>query len=240
MNVTRFIADQSRYFERSYQQFVDFGGPCVYFHFECLRAARENFLSVRHIEMLYATLAAWGMHRMGDSDSTKTKLTDWKRFHGSLIANATAWHQFRGHDLLRMSASEYSDAVLELRPHYEALDLSISGATIVVNSKALHHLLPEFVPPIDRRYTIRFFTQLPERWRGANGKFRMISLPSGVDAQFQRFHKTCVDIKRLADQVDPALFQEERRRHGVTAPKALDNAIVNYIRIVSRSHTSAA
>ena len=36
-----------------------------------------------------------------------------------------------------------------------------------------------------------------------------------------------------ADQIDPALFEAELHQHGVTAPKALDNAIVNYVRIVS-------
>jgi hypothetical protein len=42
----------------------------------------------------------------------------------------------------------------------------------------------------------------------------------------------------MADRIDPALFEEQRCRHGVLAPKAQDNAIVNYVRIVSRA-TSA-
>lgn len=33
--------------------------------------------------------------------------------------------------------------------------------------------------------------------------------------------------------VDPALLEHERLQYGVTAPKALDNTIVNYVRIVS-------
>ena len=132
-----------------------------------------------------------------------------------------------------MSETDYRNAVLQLRPYYQALKLSVSDATIVVNSKAFHHLFPEFVPPIDRQYTIRFFTQVPERWLDAKGKFRTISLPPGIRAQFDLFHKTCVDMKRLADRVDPALLEDERRVHGVTAPKALDNAIVNYVRIVA-------
>ena len=35
--------------------------------------------------------------------------------------------------------------------------MSVAAAQIVANSKALHHLLPALVPPIDREYTFRFF-----------------------------------------------------------------------------------
>jgi hypothetical protein len=40
-------------------------------------------------------------------------------------------------------------------------------------------------------------------------------------------------MKRMGDRVDRALLESELREHQVTAPKAMDNAIVNYIRIVS-------
>ena len=40
-------------------------------------------------------------------------------------------------------------------------------------------------------------------------------------------------MKWLADRVDGLIFHEELRVHDVAAPKALDNAIVNYVRIVS-------
>lgn len=239
MNATQFLADQKTYFARSYEQFCAFGGPCVYFHLECLRAGREAFLSPRHIEMLYATLTAWGMHRMGDADTTKTKLTDWDRFQASLVRIGPALAEFRDCKLSEMSESHYSEAVSRLRDCYERLNLSKSGATIVVNSKAFYHLLPDLIPPIDRQYTIRFFTRTAEHWRDTKGKFRVISLPSGTDAQFSLFQKTCIDIKRLADKIDPALFEAELHQHGVTAPKALDNAIVNYVRIVSGANLSA-
>jgi hypothetical protein len=50
-----------------------------------------------------------------------------------------------------MSEFEYSDVVLQLRECYESFDLSESNSTVVVNSKALYHLLPELIPPIDRQ-----------------------------------------------------------------------------------------
>ncbi len=139
MNSDSFIAGQKKYFASSYEQFERFGGPCVYFHQECLRAGATAFLSLRHIETLYATLAAWGMHRMGGTDRTKTKLTDWTRFCRSINANAGRLEQFRGCTMLRTPEDEYLEAVDRLRPVYETLDLTLSEATVVVNSKALHH-----------------------------------------------------------------------------------------------------
>ena len=233
MNTARFMVDPSVYFAGAYDEFALFGGPSTYFHVECIRASREAFLSKRHVEMLYATLASWGMHRMGDSETTKTRLTDWDEFHGSLIAKADELQRFRSLKMMELSVDDYSSVVLQLRPYYEGLRLSVSNATIVVNSKAFHHLFPDLIPPIDRQYTIRFFGKLPEHWLDQKGKFRIISLPDGIDAQFHLFHKTCVDMKRLADRIERLFFQEELRLHDVAAPKALDNAIVKYVRIVS-------
>ncbi len=176
---------------------------------------------------------------MGDIDKTKTKLTELERFAGSIFATKAALAEFRGYTMLQTADDVYSEAIGRLRSVYQALDLTEFDATVVVNSKALYHMLPEFLPPIDRQYTIRFFTQPPKRWRDSKGKYRMISLPAGIDEQFRLFHNTCVKFKQLADAVDLALFDEQRRKHNVTVPKALDNAIVNYVRLVSTATLSA-
>lgn len=233
MNTARFLAGQQRYFEGAYEGFVSFGGSSVYFHNECLRAGTSAFLSERHIEMLYATLAAWGMHRMGNPKATKTRLTDWDSFYGSIVTEGAALQEFRRHQMLSMSELEYSEAVFALKPQYRAFNLSVSVATVVVNSKALFHLFPEFIPPVDRQYTVRFFTKAPESWRDSKGKFQMVNLPADFERQFKLFHETCLGIKRLADRIDAGILERERTRYGVTPPKALDNAIVNYVKIVS-------
>lgn len=233
MNTESFLANHRAYFAGAYEQFCAFGGPCVYFHRECLRAGEANFLCSRHIEMLYATLTAWGMHRMGDTDTTKTKLTNWDQFSTSLSAIAEPLTAFRRVTLLNSSDREYAEAVSNLWPCYRALRLSVSDATIVVNSKALYHLLPNFIPPIDRQYTVRFFNQSPDKWRDGKGKFKAVMLPSGLEAQFRLFQSICVKVKSLAGRVDRTLFENELSEHGVTPPKAIDNAIVNYVRLTS-------
>ncbi len=210
-NMDRFLADQKKYFTGSYERFCSFGGPCVYFHEECLRAGTEGFLSRRHVEMLYATLTAWGMHRMGDLKTTKTKLTDWNRFNGSILADGDALQQFRSHRMLEMSEPEFAEAVLALKPIYRRLKLSVANASVVVNSKAFFHLFPEFIPPIDRQYTVRFFTQAPERWRDRKGKFQVVSLPRDLDEQFNLFRDICIRMKKLASRIEPGILEMERR-----------------------------
>lgn len=238
MNTAVFLRDQRRYFENAYQQFRAFGGPCVYFHRECIRAGDADFLSNRHIEMLYATLTAWGMHRMGNANKTKTKLADWDSFRDSLHAQGSALTQLRSANLLEMSQTEYDHSLTSLKSCYVNLKLAASGATIVVNSKALFHLLPHLIPPIDRQHTIRFFTQPPAKWRDSKGKFKPIPLPLNREAQFGLFRSVCLKIKQLADRVEPALLERELRENAVTAPKAIDNAIVNFVRLNSAGSPS--
>ena len=195
-------------------------------------------LSDRHLEMLYATLTAWGMHRMGDTKTTKAKLREWPQFRDSLRKRADILQGLLGKRMLEISRDEYSDALQELRPYYESLELSMANATVVANSKALYHLLPDLVPPIDRQYTLRFFTHPPEKWLDRKGKFRQIQLPAPADEQFELFRTICMKIKLLADQIDPALFEHQAKRC-VTAPKALDNAIVNFVRRTSPRNSLA-
>ena len=234
MNTERFLADQRRYFDGAYKQFCMFGGPCVYFHEECIRAAARDFLSTRHLEMLYATLTAWGMHRMGDAETTKTKLTDWTTFSASILASADELQQFRTYRMTAMSVDEYAAAVTFAqadlrRPEYFSIccygSRTLEG---IVSSSSCSS-----IPPIDRQYTVRFFTQPPERWRDSKGRFQAVSLPVGRSAQFDVFSDLCTRIKRLADRLEPGVLEEQRRVHSVAAPKALDNAIVNYVTIVS-------
>ena len=77
--------------------------------------------------------------------------------------------------------NDYSEVVeAKVRPAYYALDLTESNATVVANAKALHHLVSDLIPPIDRQYTIRFFTQSQDRWFDSNGKFSGITLPAAL------------------------------------------------------------
>lgn len=39
---------------------------------------------------------------------------------------------------------------------FQGIKIMASGTSLVGNSKVMHHLMPNIVPPIDRKYTLRF------------------------------------------------------------------------------------
>ena len=52
----------------AYSKAATFGGPSLYFHQRAL-ATRRPPAALPHLECVYATLASWGMHRMGKGGS---------------------------------------------------------------------------------------------------------------------------------------------------------------------------
>ena len=234
-NVECLLDDTEKYVDDSYKEFSNFGGPSVYFHHKCLEECRENFLSERHIELVYATLTAWGMHRMGNSSA---KLVKWEDFHKNILKYEDKWKSLNvdKYKMTTMDECKYTETIQNLMQDYDSLKLSESNQSVVVNSKALFHLLPELIPPIDRQYTVRFFSRKKEDWL-KNGKFKTINLPSNKQSQFDLFKNLCVEIKKLS--MDLTHYLENKQHNDdsvpkVSVPKAIDNAIVNYVRINKR------
>jgi hypothetical protein len=149
-----------------------FGGPSIYFHDRTLERLRsfgspaEALLDDEFVESLYAVLTAWGMHRMG---SRGARMEEFGVFRDSLRAQLSAIaksdQQFRritgngSAHLWQVPNSEVPGLAEELWSIISQLKLGRSeNARIVIGSKAIHHLLPELLPPIDRRYHAPVFS----------------------------------------------------------------------------------
>jgi hypothetical protein len=94
----------------------------------------------------------------------------------------------------------------------ESLGIVENKAKIVAGTKALHHLLPDLVVPMDRAWTGKFFQfHLPE-WQDARSQHRIFTLAYGQFA-------------RVARQVQP---QQYVTGHGwrTCRTKILDNALI--------------
>lgn len=222
------------YYDRSIAVMKDFGGPSVYFHIQAIKEQSTNFLSDRHIEMIYATLASWGMHRMGDPEQTKAKMVEFDIFRQSLLDHRNELNKFINLKMKSCTANEYKDHMRNLKKIYYGLKVSISGSTIVAHSKALAHILPDLIPPIDRQYTIRFFTQDNKNFFTDSGKYRMISVPKGMDAQFEDFNKYTCRIKALFDRCDCQIFKIEKKSFNTSNPKIMDNLIMAFVKDVPK------
>jgi hypothetical protein len=51
------------------------------------------------------------------------------------------------------------------------LKVGVGKVLLVANSKALHHLLPDLVTPIDRNYALRFFVGRASIWRSHDADY---------------------------------------------------------------------
>lgn len=227
------IINLNRYYDQSIAVVNDFGGPSVYFHAQAVKEQNTNFLSDRHIEMIYATLASWGMHRMGDPKDTKAKMVEFDDFKRSILENNDKLLQMRTLRMDSCTQGEYKECLENLKEIYFTLKVSISDATIVAHSKTLAHILPQLIPPIDRQYTVRFFTQDNKRFFTGSGKYRQINLPQGIEAQYESFSKYSYRMKVLFDRCDQQLFKIDSM-FNTSYPKIIDNLIMAFVKEVPK------
>ncbi len=233
------IKNIDHYYKRSLEVLKEFGGPSIYFHVQAIKEQEIDFLSVRHIEMIYATLASWGMHKMGDPEITKAKMVEFPEFKNSIIKHRDRLQQFY---FLRMDScgqEQYGKHIDDLKQTYYSLKVSISDATIVAHSKTLAHIFPNLIPPIDRQYTIRFFTQENKDFFTESGKFNPVNLPKRFDAQFADFKKYCCRMKMLFDQCDHQLFTIDKETFNTSLPKIMDNLIMAFVKDVPKPEKAA-
>jgi hypothetical protein len=126
------------------------------YHVETIRlrrqlgSARAALADPAFQRSLYKTLQAWGI------GSRASALRPLPEFVAALKAKASTVEELDGlaidHPSLDVDTVGASLARLA-----QSLDIVSNKARIVPGSKALHHILPEMVVPIDREYTQRFF-----------------------------------------------------------------------------------
>lgn len=215
--VDELVRSFSRYAE-AFQSENLFTGPSLYFHLRTLELLRESggpsraIDSTHFVETLYATLTAWGMHRMGPGGA---KLVEFAKFEEGLHRAGDIVRSLETVTILSIGEEDVpavSESLWSLLAH---LPVSTSETKIVAASKTVHHLLPELVPPIDREYTLRFFYNNKPLASGKNDVvFRE------VFARFHQIARSCrSEIERLRG---PGM--------NTSATKIIDNAIVGYVR----------
>jgi hypothetical protein len=153
-------------------------------------------------QSLYRTLQAWGI------GSRASSLRHFSDFVAALQVQAAAIEELDG-----LAIDQPTLDVLTVRGKLarltQSLDIVGNKARIVPGSKALHHLLPELVVPIDREYTQRFFD-----WANP-------TLQYSPERCFQEAFDVFVRIARTAD---PAQYVGDGWYTSRT--KVIDNAIV--------------
>lgn len=233
-NETELVKGISDYYKKSLTILDEFGGPSVYFHVRAIEQQELDFMSERHIEMIYATLASWGMHRMGDPKEVKAKMVEYDKFKQSLDHQQSRLFEFRGVKMDECTEQQYGSYLDGLEDVYKALRVSKSDSTLVAHSKTLAHILPHLIPPIDRKYTVRFFTQDKEEFFTKSGKYKSVNIPKDGENQFRVFKDYCLRIKRMFDKRDKHLFEINPLTFNTSYPKIMDNMIMAFVKSVPK------
>ncbi|MHB8463705.1 MAG: hypothetical protein ACYDH6_16590 [Acidimicrobiales bacterium] len=144
-----------------FEQSNAFPGPSLYFHQRAIERRRQHATldgllnDLLFFEYVYAVLPAWGMHRMGRQAA---KVGGFEEMVASFRATEPAIDRLWPLNITQLPPTDEASVAADVWSVIASLKVSTSGTKIVAGSKALHHVLPEVVPPIDRQYTFRFFT----------------------------------------------------------------------------------
>jgi hypothetical protein len=190
----------------------NFKGPIIHFHTRALSSEGQEKL-----EMTYAMLVAWGMHRMGGG----AQMNDYATFIESSA------------DLL-MDIEQFKDKTIETITDFEFINFEIvfnklkpmySNKKIVAFSKVMAHYLPNIIAPIDNEYTFHFICQQPRR-----------TYPPRNWSEFDLFKE--IHIKLIKNVVSNYKFKEAANhwlnnnefQWDTSLPKIVDNLIIGKIK----------
>ena len=210
--LSRNFADYLEFFGNS----DNFVGPSVCFHNKTLAirrkygTARETIKSDDFFDYLYATLTAWGMHRMGPGN---TKLVDIEELKSSVRSQADSIQKYENLTITDIAKADVLHVAANLWNILSQLKVSVASVQIVANSKALHHLLPSLVPPIDRTYTYNFFY---------NRNMLTLSEGKAFKEMYLCFHDIATSNK---EQIQFYVG----KGWNTSETKTIDNAIVGYV-----------
>ena len=216
----RRVTDLIAGFDQYVQAFSDgnpFTGPSIYFHHKTLAILRQHSTpcsalhSDEFLDYLYATLASWGMHRMGPRGA---KLADMSQIKDSFAHQEASIREVQSLSMCTIPSADVAHVTSRVWSILDGLGVGASGTKLVANSKALHHLLPALVPPIDRAYTLRFFYNNMMLSKGDEATFKEI---------YPRFHRIAVACRdQIASHLGTGLNTSET--------KVIDNAIIGFVR----------
>jgi hypothetical protein len=158
------------------------------------------------LQSLYRTLQAWGI------GARASYLAPFEVFANRLQTKAD---EIAGLEETRIDDKDINvgEVARKLWNTLDNLETVTNNATIVPGTKALHHLLPDLVVPIDRAYTQKFFG-----WH--NPEFQY-----GQPDVFRRSFKAFVEIARAID-----LNRYVGSGWCSSRTKIIDNAIVGMLR----------
>lgn len=206
----RLLTAQFAHYLEVYDRHPPFRPEAHALHVETLRRRGLAGSAVSALEdepflrSLYATLKAWQIGQRG------SRLWPFERFRLGLRAQRAVFADLDGM-MIDDPNLDVDRTVAVLRSLIRDIGIVDNKAPLVAGAKAIHHILPDLVAPIDRRYTRPFFG-----W---------------YSSQFQyRQEAACEEIFRTYHQVATSVDLDRHIKDGwrTARAKLLDNAVVGF------------
>lgn len=167
-----------------------------------LGGVAESIASDEYMRYLYDTVDAFGMNKQSAKMQKRATFVDRIREYQPRIT------ALDGKGVAQID----EDTAGRLWRIIGGMELSQTKSQMVTGAKALHHLLPQLLPPIDRRYTYAFFRYYDSQVRqNPEAAFRLIL------SYFARIAQR-VDLGRYVGTAPWATSES----------KLIDNAIIGY------------
>ena len=202
-----------------------FSGPSVYFHQRAIEEAKgSGFLKLKHLQMIYAMLPAWGMHRMGEN---KVKVKTFVDFQHEIETIAENLKNLK--NLRCITEVENIDDIIDLMFKIK-INIPEAKSLLVSSSKTLHHMLPDIIPPIDRAYSVRFMIQDSENFDTKTVSLGSLKREKELAKEFMVGMKIFIENygNKMKDYLDEQFNTD--KEFNTSLPKIFDNLIVAFIR----------
>lgn len=185
--------------------------PGSYLYGMVIRYAGDK-ISSDFILLVYVTLCAWNMNSRG------AKLSEYGDFEKSIFEHSDILRKLAKSEIGEIN--EVSETPKLLRELFFNLNLVAKDKPILVTaSKTLQFFLPNLVVPIDRKYTLTYFTG-------------HTNIDKRMEKQFDLFIKIQKEFSRFASLHNLEKYKDEK--WNLTVPKIMDNMIIGYIKMMGK------
>lgn len=224
-------------------------GPCLHFHKRTVGKLKELLdqydsydkvcSNPKYVELLYATLTAWGMNRAGGPELQGFDgfFTSFKNYELIRPLESLKRATLVGIDKISDVKNDVQNMYIYLASNHRVMrtDRAITGV-----SKTLHHMLPHLLVPVDKEHIIFLLGNLEKE------EYRPDPRQNKYDS-FENYWK-CIRIshhiaKGLAKRgiQEPSewgprdsTFQIQKRLMDTSIPKMIDNALIGLSEVYQR------
>jgi hypothetical protein len=179
------ILNNAEEYHAAYYKAETFHGPSLYFHRRTLEKANSDNFEL-YLEFIYATLASWGMHRMGKGGA---KMQGFDVFKRSVLGIKNKIEEAKKINYQNVTNSDWE----LLEKIFRSIKVMASGISIVGNSKVMAHMIPNIVPPVDREYTLKYLKGNTNIKNGLDYEWKLMKeiiseffIPVAKDTEFVR------------------------------------------------------